>query len=230
MKNKFTILFLSVFILSLDVIAQESVIDDVNNAKLEQFIEAARNNYPRRKIVSAQKDIAKVGVTTATLSYLDIFNASYFYRPNDQTAITAPGVTNNPYIVNGIQYGINVNLGTFLQKPFLVKRAKSELKVAQLQEQDYDLSLVTEVKKRYYTYIQMLTELKIRTQTAQENSSVVDNIRNKFERGEVTLDFYNNSRITLAESNSQKIQIEVNFLIARDALEEIIGKKISDFK
>jgi len=136
----------------------------------------------------------------------------------------------NPYIVNGIQYGVSVNLGNFLQKPFLVKRAKAEYKIAKLQEQDYDVSLVTEVKKRYYNYIQALSELKIKTQNAQENKTVAENARRRFEKGEIQIDAYNSTRLLLADSNSQQIQVEVNYLNSKDALEEIIGKKLTEIK
>jgi outer membrane protein TolC len=215
--------------LTISTFAQESIIGEINYGLLEKYIEAARVNYPKRKLVKAQEDISKAGVTISQLSYLDIFSASYFYRPNDKAAIIAPG-TVNPYIVNGIQYGININLGNFLQKPFLVKRAKAEYKVAQLQTADYDVSLVTEVKRRYYNYVQMLQELKIRTIKTQDNKSVADNSKRRFEKGEITLDQYNFSRIQLADASTERLQTEVNYLNAKDALEEIIGQKLTDIK
>lgn len=223
-----TVLLLS--FLCLQVSAQDSIIGDINYGMLEKYIQAAKENYPKRKILKAQEDAIKTGIAVAEISYLDMFSASYFYRPGDKQAISTPGQTANPYIVNGIQYGISLNLGAFLQKPFLVKRAKADYKVAQLQTADYDYALINEVKKRYYTYIQMLSELKIKTQTAQDNNGVAENQRRRFEKGEIPLDAYNGSRVQLSDSNSAKIQTEVNFLNAKDALEEIIGRKLTDIK
>lgn len=230
MKNRYVLLILVLCLFGLKSSAQESIIADVNYGQLEKYIQAAKEYYPRRQLFKAQEETIKTGIAVANLSYLDIFSASYFYRPNDKTAISNPGNTANPYIVNGIQYGVNLNLGNFLQKPFLAKRAKSEYKVAKLQSLDYEVTLVTEVKKRYYTYIQMLSELKIRTQTAQDNKGVADNARYRFEKGEISLDVYNASRIQLADANSMKIQTEVNYLTAKDALEEMVGKKLSEVK
>ncbi|WP_235324410.1 TolC family protein [Pedobacter lusitanus] len=142
---------LTVFLLSflcLQVSAQESIIGDINYGQLEKYIQAAKENYPKRKILKAQEEAIKTGIPIAQISYLDMFSASYFYRPGDKQAISGPGQTNNPYIVNGIQYGISFNLGAFLQKPFLVKRAKADYKVAKLQTEDYDYALVNEVKKK----------------------------------------------------------------------------------
>lgn len=230
MKRNYAIVFGILCLFSLRSSAQESIIGEINYGLLDKYIEAAKEYYPRRKVFTVQSDVAKIGITTNTLSYLDIFSASYFYRPGDKTAISAPGETVNPYIVNGIQYGVSVNLGNFLQKPFMVKRAKAEYKIAKLQEQDYDVYLATEVKKRYYNYIQALSELKIKTQNAQENKTVAENARRRFEKGEISLDNYNAARLLLADSNSEQIQIEVNYLNSKDALEEIIGKKLTEIK
>lgn len=230
MKKLINIVLTSLMFLSVDALAQDSIIENVNPEMLKKYIQAAKDYYPRRKIAQNQENIAKTDVTLANVSYLDIFNASYFYRPNNQTAIVNPGVVNNPYIVNGVQYGININLGSFLSKPFAVKKAKSLYKVAQLQAQDYDITLETEVKRRYYAYVQSAAELKVRTQTAQDNKSVTDVLRRKFEKGETILETYNMSRLHLADSNTSKIQAEVDYLNAKDALEEIIGTKISEIK
>ena len=162
----------------------------------------------------------------ASLSYLDLFGASYIYRPQDQVAIDPI----NPYKVNGYQFGVNLNLGSFIQKPFMIKKAKADYKVAQLQEQDFVDKLVTEVKSRYYDYIQSVSQLKIATQAAQDNKGVAESQRYKFEKGQVTLDIYNQSRTLLIESSTGRIAAEVTFLKAKDLLEELIGKKLTDVK
>lgn len=227
---------LSFFIITLFTVkssAQESIIPLINYGTLEKYIAAAREYYPRRKVVNTQADMAKIGVTTATLAYLDIFSATYLYRPNGQAGATSGGVAGgntNLVLGNGIQYGINVNLGNFLTKPFAVKRAKMEYRVAKLQSEDYDITLIADVRKRYYAYIQSLAQLKIKTQTAQDNASVAANMRRRFEKGDIQLDIYNTSRRELALANTDQIQTEVLYLTAKDELEQIIGKKLTDIK
>ncbi|WP_448636504.1 TolC family protein [Pedobacter panaciterrae] len=102
--------------------------------------------------------------------------------------------------------------------------------MAKLEAEDFRLTLATEVKKRYYAYIQQINQLKIYTQSVQDNQNVADNLKNKFEKGEVALDTYNQSRINLTIASTSKIQTEVNLLSAKDALEEIIGMKLSEVK
>ncbi|TCC97289.1 TolC family protein [Pedobacter hiemivivus] len=226
MKKLLNIILVSLMFLSADVLAQESIIPEINYSDLEKYISLAKQNYPRRKMFEERAIGAKTQIPIAQLSYLDVFNGSYFYRPKDRTVIDPL----NPYNVNGFQFGINVNLGNFLQKPFTVKKAKADYKIARLEQEEYDTQLEMEVKRRYYDYIQQLSQLKIYTQSAQDNKGVSDGLKNRFERGEITLDAYNQSRVAQSGSSIAKIQSEVTFLKAKDLLEEIIGKKISDVK
>lgn len=219
-------LLLLVFIAS-NVSAQESIIGDINYGMLEKYIQAAKDFYPRRKVLEQRAESIKTAKAINAVSYLDLFTASYFYRPDKNSSTINPS---NPYTVNGFQYGVTLNLGNFLQKPFIGKKAKADYKVAQFEAQEYDLTLAREVKLRYYTYVQQINQLKINTQSVQDNKNVADNLKYKFEKGEISLDVYNQSRINLATANTAKIQSEVALFAAKDALEELTGKPLSEIK
>jgi len=226
MKTLLKIALAFFMFLSVSAYSQETIIPEIKYADLERYIELAKQNYPRKKIFDLQKEGAQTAVPIATLSYLDIFNGSYFYRPQDRAVLDPI----NPYNVNGFQFGVNLNLGTFLQKPFTIKKAKADAKIADLQAQEYNLAIAVEVKKRYYDYIQTITLLKLNTQMAQENKGVAESLRNRFEKSEITIDTYNQSRINQFNSYQGKIQAESTFLKAKDSLEEMIGMKLSDVK
>jgi len=206
--------------------AQESILKDINYSDLEKYIDLARVNFPQMKIAEAKKEIVKTGIPIAQASYLDILNGSYFYRPEKKSVLDPV----NPYNVNGFQLGVNVNVGNLLQKPFQVRRAKADYKIAALEAQQNDKFVEMEVKRRYYDYIQQISQLKIATKIAQDNKGVSESLRNKFERGEITLDTYNQSRLSQSASESDKVATEINYLKAKDLLEEIIGVKLSDVK
>lgn len=220
-----SLLFISLF--CLQATAQETILTDINYGQLEKYIQMAKDSYPKRKIAQATVESVKTNIPIAKVQYLEIFNASYFYRPDKNQDVLN---IQNPYSINGFQFGVNINLGSILQKPYLVKKAKADYKVAQLQSQDFDLYLENEVKRRYYTYLMSSSQLKIRTQTAQDNKNISETTRHKFEKGELSLDVYNASRMLLSTANTDKIQYEVNYLLAKDALEEIIGQKLTDVK
>jgi len=232
MKKLSTLSFFLLVFFASTVSAQESIIGDINYGLLEKYIQAAKEYYPRRKILEQKAESIKTAKAMNAVSYLDIFTASYFYRPSESSSSSDPVVINpsNPYTVNGFQYGVTLNLGNFLQKPFAGKKAKADYKVAQFEAQEYDITLGLEVKRRYYAYVQQLSQLKINTQSVQDNKNVADNLKYKFEKGEISLDIYNQSRINLATANTAKIQSEVTYLEAKDALEALIGKKLTDIK
>ena len=219
-----TLTFICLF--SVPALAQESIIKEINYSDLEKYIDLARQNYSMKKLALAKEEAVKTAIPIAQLSYLDILNGSYFYRPEKNTVLDPV----NPYNVNGFQFGVTLNLGNFLQKPYQVKRAKAEYKIAQLESQQTDVLIEMEVKRRYYDYIQQIGELKINTKSAQDNAGVAESLRYKFEKSEVTLDAYNLSRINQSTANLSKIQAEVNYLKAKDLLEEIIGRKLSEVK
>lgn len=206
--------------------AQESIVSQINYNQLEKYIQSAKENYPRKQIMALTTERVRNSVPSATVSYLDMFNASYFYRPNNASAVNPL----NPYLVNGFQLGINLNLGSFLQKSYAIKTAKTELKIAQLEEKEYDAVLTNEVKTRYYNYIYQLNQLKLQTQTAQDYKTVSEDQRYKFEKGEITLQIFNASRIGAAGADGGRIQAEIDFLKAKDALEEITGQKLEQIK
>lgn len=223
-KTLLTIFLMPLMFTSLMVSAQESVIEDINYTQLEQFIELAKINYPKAKILDLMEKKAKDLAPIETIGYLDMFNASYYYRPNERKAINP----DNPYSVNGFQFGIYMSLGTLIERPYRIKHAKIDYEIAKLENDDYERILITEVKSRYYQYVFQLKELKLKTQNAQDAKGISDNVAVRFERGEVELDMYNTSKTVFNEASSSKMQAEVAYLVAKDQLEQMIGKKLNE--
>ncbi|MET1054693.1 MAG: TolC family protein [Pedobacter sp.] len=227
MKKISTLSFIIAVLFCLQASAQNTIMSDVNYPLLDKYISLAKQNYPRMKISEGQMESLKQNISMAKVSFLDLFNASYYYRPNDNITNNQPGQI---YTVNGWQFGFTFNLGTYLQKPYALKKAKADYRVSGYQYEDTQLTTTSEVKRRYYAYLQSVSQLKIRTQTAQDNKNISETSRHKFERGELSLDLYNASRMLVSTSSTDQIQAEVNYLNAKDALEEIIGKKLSEVK
>lgn len=223
-KTLLTVFLMPLMFTSLLVSAQESVIDDINYTQLEQFIEMAKTNYPKAKILDLMEKKAKDLAPIEAIGYLDMFNASYYYRPGEKKTINPE----NPYSINGFQFGIYMSLGTLIERPYRIKHAKIDYEIAKLENHDYERLLITEVKNRYYQYVFQLKELKLKTQNAQDAKGISDNVALRFERGEIELDLYNTSKSVFNEANSSKMQAEVAYLVAKDQLEEMIGKKLTE--
>jgi outer membrane protein TolC len=219
-----TVFLMPLLFASLMVSAQESVIEDINYTQLEQFIEMSKVNYPKNKVMALNEEKAKRLAPMEALTYLDMFNVAYYYRPNDRISINPE----NPYSVNGFQFSVSTSIGRLVSTPSRVKQAKIEYEIAKLDREDYEKLLISEVKSRYYQYIYQLKELKLKTQDAQDAKGIADDIALRFERGEVEIDIYNVSKRAYNDASSDKMETEVNYLVAKDRLEEIIGKKLAE--
>lgn len=222
MKNWILVLFTLTFLSHAN--AQESVIGKIDYQYLEKLVQFAKENDLRKKIFEATEASARVGVTAAKASYLDIFHASYFYRPNNKPSVNVE----NPYLVNGIQLGASLSLSTLLRTPGLVKQAKQQRTIAELELQEYELGLANKVKSQYYSYVMLNNQLAINTQSVQDNQLMLSQIQGQFELGEIDLETYNVAKSALAAAKSSLIQTEVEFLIAKDALEILVGTKLEE--
>ena len=211
--------------------SQESILGDVDEGLLSQYISAARVNYPHVKMLDSRSQSAKTSIPLAGMSYFDLFNVSYIYRPNSSPALTTPGsATANPYSVNGFQFTANFTLSQYLEKPFTVKKAKEDYQTTRYEKEEYLSTLGLEVRKRYYAYIQAIKALKVLNDATTDAKIVAEKLRDSFLKGNIQIDTYTLSRTSLTAANTAAIQGEVNLLFAKDALEEIIGAKLETFK
>lgn len=196
----------------------------INIQELERCIELAKQNYPQRKIAALTERKAKSAIEAESLGYLDMFNMAYFYRPDDRRAINIE----NPYVFNGFQFGVNVNLGSMLQRPAKVRQARVDYEVAKQQSKAYDDILVTEVKKRYYEYRRAKEDLSVKTQALEDYRVLAEALQLRFEQGEIELTDYATAKTAASNAQSELLQAQMALLTAQDALEEIIGTSISE--
>ncbi len=224
MPMKFTFLGLLLFFTIQSAHAQESLSKDLDYAYLDKLIATCRANYPKIKMYQAHIDAAETGVKKAKLSYFDIFNFSYLYNPkNNGTPVSA----SFPFTY---QFGFFVNIGAILQKPAMVKQAKSELASAEYDKQSFDLSMEAEVKKRYFTYIQKKAVYRVRSNASLDVESMLDNVKKRFEMGQETLEKYNQVLIMQTDHAQNLLNSESEVLVAKSSLEELLGQKLEDIK
>lgn len=216
--------------------AQSSIVPDISEAYVEKLINVAKANYPRVKFYGDRVATAQNNISKAKVSYLDPFTVSYVYQPNTtinlyQSVDSNTGSVNNRQsLFKGAQIGLFFSLGTFLQKPYNVKQSKLELSQATDEQQEYLINLGTNVKKRYYAYLQRLASLKIQSQNAIDADNALKDVRHRFEKGEETFDNYNKARVALAQANETKITAEASLFSARADLEELLGDKLENIK
>jgi len=200
-----------------------SIRDELSEAYLERLIETARANYPKTKVLDARIEGAGYAVKRARLSYFDIFSFSYLFMPGWQATV-------NPLMQTSYQFGFFANVGSLIQKPAQVRQAKSDLNAIGHEKAAFELNLESEVRQRYYTYIQKKTLLRVVAESLLDLESIHKSVRYRFEKGEDTLENYNKALLAYSNQMQAKVTIEGEILIAKSTLEELLGQKLEDIK
>jgi outer membrane protein TolC len=205
-------------------IAQETIINDIDYPFLQKLIANAKTYYPQLKIRQAQVDFSKLAYKSSKLSWFDNITTAYIYNPQNTINYA------NQNIFIGYQFAVSLNLGTLMKTPYAIKSAKQTYNISVLEQQAATSSLETQVTRLYYTYLQQLAILRLRTKTALDIENLLAQSKRQFEKGNETVENYTKAATTYADVSQAKIDTEVNLLIAKGALEEIIGKKLEEVK
>lgn len=213
---------------SLRGMAQESIIHDLStDAYINKLVDTAMKNYPRMRSYQNRINIATGNISKARVSLLDALTVSYVYQPG---TTTIDPVNPSTSYFKGLQAGVFLNIGTLLAKPYQVRQAKQELLIARNDLDEYHITITTEVKKRYYLYVQRVAELKLQIRAMQDMENALKDIKHKFEKGEETFDAYNKVQIQYSEHQQTKVEAEANVFIAKADLEELLGTKLENVK
>lgn len=223
-RKYFLLATFSILLLSNSARSQETMMTDISYVFLEKLIATAKENYPRMNSFEGRIKVAKTTVGQEQLSWLDAFSFSYVYNPNNTLDLV------NPSFFNGYQAAFNFNLSALLQKSGNVKQAKESVKLAQYDLDEYHLTLESEVKRRYFTYVQALSSLRLQTKLSSDALNVSNDVKSKYEKSEVTFEQYTLSQMSYSGALQAKIAAESNFLIAKASLEELLTKKIEEIQ
>jgi outer membrane protein TolC len=226
MTNKFKTICLSLFILILagNTYAQETMFQDLSYPYLEKLIATAKRNYPQVKVVQDQVDIARSSFHQASFTWLDAFTASYIYSPESAINVT------QPVIFKGYQLVATISLGTLFEKPYTIHNARVAVKVAEEQQQQYELNIEANVKRYYFAYIEAQADLRNKVNAVQDAQTAVNQLKHTFDRGETTYIVYNEALTNLYNQNSFRLQSELAMFTAKANLEELLGTKLENVK
>jgi outer membrane protein TolC len=227
--KKFLIL---IFLLNLffrpDAKAQLSIIQDLSDTYVNKLIDTAKKNYPRVRSYQNRINIANSNISKTKAGLLNAFTVSYIYQPGVNNGVDPANPTTSYF--RGFQAGVFVNIGALVSQPSLIKQAREELIIAHNDQDEYFITLTTEVKKRYYMYIQRGAEVKLQTRSTLETESALKDAKYRFQKGELTFEDYNKMQIQYTEHQQTKIQAEANLFTAKADLEELLGTNLENIK
>lgn len=222
LRKYFLLTYLAIILQSGYSRAQDSMMSEISYVFLEKLIATAKENHPRMNGFEGRIQSAKTTVGQEQLSWLDAFSFSYIYNPKNTLDLATPR------FFNGYQVAFNLNLSSLLQKPGNVKLARENVKLAQHDLEEYHLTLESEVKRRYFSYVQALSNLRLQTKIASDALNISREIKTRYEKSEASFEQYSLSQISYSNSLQSKIAAESNLLIAKASLEELLTKKIEE--
>ena len=215
--------------------AQQSMMDEVSVKYLDTLIKIAKANNPRHKIYEAQVGIAQNNLNRTKLSWLEGVGLYYIYLPPSVAVIdTLHQVGTSPYATttrsknNPFQFGFSLNLGSLFQKPAQINALKGQREVSRLEQQEYDLTIESDVKQAYYSYIQQVVLLRKRTQQEADAQIMLTSVKSRFERGQETFDNYTKAQLLYNQQGQDRITTESQMLTAKAQLEELLNKKLEE--
>lgn len=207
--------------------AQESVLSELSYLYLNKLMAVAKENHPRLKVYNSEISAAKSDLSGVKASWFEPFSFQYVTRSNEQPNTIPVNITTAD-VLSGYQFGVSINPGTLLQKPSQIKRAKEQVRIAELNQEEYNLTLETEVKRRYFSYLQFKQSLLPATNALLDAQSSFNVMKLKYQRSEITFEEYNAASTALNQATQNKIQAEVNLLTSKANLEELTVKKLEE--
>jgi outer membrane protein TolC len=200
----------------------------------ERLVQLAWQNYPKNRSLQLSYEKAQTNVKFQRRSYLDNLNFNYTYNVQRQNANQQRDAQGNivPQYVNVVlprlSFGLNLNLSSIFNRPLKVDMAKRELEMVDQSILQQKLFIRSQVLQLYQTYTLQLEVVKTLT-TAAEDSYTLSVINKKnFENGILTADEYIRSINNHMQLVERQKTSELNMLIARTSLEEIIGVKLEE--
>lgn len=188
----------------------------------EALVTLAWENYPENNAYRHEVDREQEMITQARWSWLDDIGASF--NLNEGNLNPEANATN--IFFPRYNFRISINAGTFINTPSRVRQAKIGKEIAHENVAQQELAVRREVLSRYYTYLYNLDLLKLRMQSMQDVQSAFTAATRSFNRGEVSLEEYNEALNARNAAEEARIQAERELVLSKLNLEELIGMSL----
>ncbi len=216
----------------------------------EYLVQLAWQNNPGNKVFEREITIAENDVKLAKWAWTDDFIAQFNLNERNLVSqydsITAtvppeflpvgsppidfqvgtPGVTLFP------RYNLtaSIKLGTLFNNPKKTENARQKLEIGKHKRDQQKLEVRAAVLMAYYTYIESIEMLKIRTQAVEDSDASYKYIANLFKTGEAEFDQFNQAASNYHNSKEQQLQARSDTRLSKLELEMLIGMQLEKAK
>ena len=199
--------------------------DDTTRFVTDKMFELAWENYPMNRIKEQQAAVVAYDVKLAKWSWTKDLGAQF----NINEGNISPNAPANIFYPR-YQFGIRVNLGTFVLTPTETKKARQEYSVARSEIELQRVLIRNEVAKRVYAYKLAKYVLKVRTQAVEESGTSQNIVKQKFQKNEITFEAYNQSNLSHLTLLESRFEAETNYYTTKNDLETLIGVRLESLK
>lgn len=218
-------IFSTSFLFGQDKGIRSSYLDNSSSDIIEELVIAAWEHYPENKKYQHEINIAEHNVTQTGLSWMDNIYASG--NLNEYTLDPPENFQGNLFFPR-YNFGIRINLGTFINVPKEKQIANEELRIAKLNKQQQKNKIRAEVLRKYNLYLMHKEINEVQTQALEDAYSNFAVVKKKFKDGKASIDEYSQAFNNYNDQKIKKINAEADYEIAKINLEELIGMDVEE--
>ena len=123
-----------------------------------------------------------------------------------------------------------VSLGSLFERPYTIHNARENVKVAELEQQEYNLTIEAQVKRFYFAYIEAQADLRNKVNAVLDAGTAVKQLKYSYDKGEITYIIYNQALTNQYNQSAYRLQAELAVFTAKTNLEELLGDKLESIK
>lgn len=187
----------------------------------EELVLLAWNNYPANETLRFAVKQEEETVTQARWDWLNDLSASFNLNEGNLNPEATGDNTNRFFPRYNFRFSLSV--GTFVNTPSKVRRAKLGREIAEEMVGEQQLRMRREVLSRYYNYLYNINMLKLKMQAYQDVYSSYASATQSFTNGEIGLDEYNQALSAKNQAQEGRLEAERTLLLSKLSLEELLG-------
>ena len=195
----------------------------------ERLVQLAWQNYSENRNFELNILAADKAIGLAKAGWLDLL--SFQLNVNSRT-ITSFGqfsvADEGSQFFPWYNIGVNLSPSRFVTTPAEVRLAEFEYEQSINNLHTQQLGLRAEVLTRYEIYRHNLEQLKVISENYETANSTFILIRERFNKGESTLEEFNSASLARIGALTGKMGGELELRIAKISLEELLGVKLED--
>lgn len=226
MKMK-SILFSCLLLFSCAVIAQQptasnaaGIPEEIQNKIRTAIVKMALEN-PTYQILSFDEAEARYNIAIAKSKWLQSFSAAG--NLNEYT-INRPD--NFPSLFPRYNFGININMGMFMNIPAEVKKAKLQVERVAVQKSIEQAKIRQTVLAAYEDYLMNEELNRLQLGMVEDERALVGKAETDFAGNKILLEEYNTIYRRFNNSQQQLATTKRNLAVSKIILESLIGAKI----